>query len=38
MTTLFGEANAKGDLVSGDKHVHLAPPPRSRGPAPAAPA
>ena len=32
MTTLFGEANAKGDLVSGDKHVHMAPPPEAEGP------
>lgn len=32
MTALFGEANAKGDLVSGDKHVHLAPAPEAEAP------
>ncbi|NKZ04726.1 ATP-binding protein [Actinomadura latina] len=32
MTTLFGEVNANGDLVSGDKHVHLAPPQEAESP------
>ncbi|NED54822.1 ATP-binding protein, partial [Micromonospora aurantiaca] len=32
MTTLFGEANARGDLVSGDKHVHMAAAPEAEGP------